>query len=138
MALDKGHRGLPARSSLLTVFAKHSMKEKPAEKGALSEEIIVRWARAHLERTGELPTQRSGDVLDEGGVATGETWQIVATALRCGGRGLPASSLPDFFERHGLREKRLALSEGLIIRLAKAHPTVSRDGGSGREPRLLD
>jgi hypothetical protein len=51
----------------------------------LSEDQILGWADAFLERTGEWPNWQSGPIRE----SPGETWYTVAAALALGLRGLP-------------------------------------------------
>ena len=46
---------------------------------------ILKWADAHLARTGKWPISRSGPIYDQ----PGRTWEAVNSALTKGGCGLP-------------------------------------------------
>jgi hypothetical protein len=67
----------------------------------LDEGQIARWARAHRDRTGSLPTEDSGPVAE----APGETWRNIDQALRDAGR--PVRQVPESAGGHaGSREGR--------------------------------
>ena len=51
----------------------------------LTEDIIVRWARAHRRLTDRWPTEDAGPIVG----TRGEVWLNVAAALAMGTRGLP-------------------------------------------------
>jgi superfamily II DNA or RNA helicase len=55
---------------------------------SLTAEMILEWADAHQNRTGEWPVQVSGPIVD----APGETWVNIDAALRIGLRELPGGS----------------------------------------------
>jgi hypothetical protein len=60
--------------------------------------LILKWADAHLLRTGALPTMWDGPVRD--GIL-GDNWRKVDNALRYGLRGLPGgSSLAALLAQH--------------------------------------
>jgi hypothetical protein len=59
-----------------------------ARKGLLTVTMILAWADAHRARTGRWPLASSGAVTG----APGEHWRALDSALRHGGRGLPAGS----------------------------------------------
>jgi superfamily II DNA or RNA helicase len=149
-ALRAGTRGFGGESSLADVFLRHGLK---AEKGDLNEAQIVAWARAHLKRTGELPTQGSGLVIGDDGHPTGETWGNISGAGNRGGRGLPAgSSLPTILLRNGLKSQKGDLEEAQIVAWAQAHlkrtgklptqdsgPVIGDDGKpAGEDWRAID
>jgi hypothetical protein len=119
-ALLTGGRGLAERSSLAKLLA--------AERGVrsyylppLSRKMILAWADAHYERSGQWPTARAGPIPE----APPETWQGVDSALVNGARGLgKRSSLARLLAR--FRGKRVhlllpPLSEDGILAWADAH-----------------
>jgi hypothetical protein len=87
-ALRGGGRGLPGGSSLARLLAEHRRVRNKADLQELTEELIVAWAAAHHERTGQWPSEASGPIAD----APGETWKAVNLALFQGLRGLPGGS----------------------------------------------
>jgi hypothetical protein len=84
-ALKLGRRGLPGGSTLLQLLAEKRGVRNPRRLPPLTHDQIIRWARAHRDRTGRWPTRESGPVVD----AVGETWSIIDRALKSGGRSLP-------------------------------------------------
>ena len=62
MALNKGHRGLPAGSSLARLLAERRGRETPRALPRLTIKQIRAWARAHRSATGRWPTPQSGPV----------------------------------------------------------------------------
>ncbi len=90
---------------------------------ALTVHQILAWADAHFERTGQWPSNNSGEVCD----APGETWLNLSAALREGRRGLPTGSgftLARLLTQYrGVRNRRepppLTLDQ--ILRWADAH-----------------
>lgn len=94
-ALVHGLRGLDAGESLVELLAKHRGKRNPSALPALDVAAILEWARAHRQRTGNWPTQKSGPVFE----APGETWGGITNAFRTGARGLPVGkSLPELLD----------------------------------------
>ena len=63
-ALRRGHWGLPAGRSLAVILQDERGVRNHSHVPPLTEEIILRWAREHLKRTGNLPRRDSGPVLD--------------------------------------------------------------------------
>ena len=89
-ALRYGRCGLSAGSSLRTLLG-----EQRGFRPRLTLELILAWADAHRERTGEWPVVTSGAVHG----VVGETWIAIDRALRRGSRGLPGgSSLPKLLD----------------------------------------
>ncbi len=86
--LRRGGRGLPGRSSLAQLLAEQRGKRNPQDLPPLSYRKIVKWAGAHLQRTGKLPTLSSGPVAE----APEERWALIDTYLREGLRGLPGGT----------------------------------------------
>ena len=103
-ALVVGGRGLPERSSLAKLLARHRGARNHMDVLPLTTERILAWADAHRERTGRWPIRSSG-VIHE---AEGEAWSTVEAALVVGVRGLPGGdSLAKFLARHrGVRNKQ--------------------------------
>jgi hypothetical protein len=81
---------------------------------------VLRWADAHLHRTGQWPHVLSGAV-----TGAGETWLAIDQALRSGRRGLPGgSSLAQLLEdKRGVRNVAHAprVSAKLVLAWADAH-----------------
>jgi hypothetical protein len=88
VALMRGTRGLPARSSLARLLARKRGVRNHAELPRLTEKQILRWADRHFRRNGEWPKRTSGPIAG----APGETWDVANTALHQGKRGLPGGS----------------------------------------------
>ena len=86
-ALRLGLRGLPGGSSLAQLLAEQRGYRNIKGLAPLSEELILRWADAHVNRTGKWPTENSGAVRE----APGEDWGNINAALREGHRELPGS-----------------------------------------------
>ncbi len=85
-ALQLGRRGLEGGSSLVRLLARERGIRNPKKLPRLSVKIVLGWADAHHERTGEWPTRRTGTVVG----TNGETWPIIDRALMSGLRGLPS------------------------------------------------
>ncbi len=120
-ALSLGARGLPGGSSLARLLhAKRGARNK-ARLPPLTPSRIIRWARAHRDRTGRWPGTNSGRIPGSGG----ETWNGVDQALRRGLRGLvPGSSLARLLGEEGLKgnpRSRLPLTISRILRWADIH-----------------
>jgi hypothetical protein len=120
-ALRAGLRGLPGRSSLARLLAKHRGVRNEKALPPLTYARILKWADAHYRRTGTWPKYTSGPIVE----APGETWKAVNLALRHGKRGLPpGSSLVQLLaEQRGYRNlKRLPpLTYQDILEWADAH-----------------
>ncbi len=100
-SLRHGHRGLPGGSSLANLLFVHRGVRNPGNVPALTTKDIVRWARAHLARTGSGPSEGSGAVAD----VPGESWSAIDQALRRGTRGLPGrSSLAKLLAAAGVKQ----------------------------------
>jgi hypothetical protein len=121
VALYKGHRGLPGRSTLAQLLAEHRGIRNPMRLPPFTISKILAWADAHQRRTGDWPRHISGPIAD----APGETWMAVEVALSQGKRGLPGgSSLAHLLaEKRGRRGPRNLpiLSVKLILSWAGAH-----------------
>jgi hypothetical protein len=122
-ALSRGSRGLPRQSgySLARLLEKRRGVRNSRLPPRLTVPQILRWAKAHRQRTGSWPIVASGAVID----APGETWTAIQIALIRGGRGLPGgSSLPGLLlQEFGARNTRSAppLSEREILKWCDAH-----------------
>lgn len=95
-ALRVGSRGQPGGSSLARLLARKRGARNPAKPPALTVEQVLRWSKAHRERTGRWPSGASGPVAE----APGESWSAIDMALRHGRRGLPGGiSLGQLLEK---------------------------------------
>lgn len=105
-SLRDGKRGLTGASSLANLLLLHRGVRNLHCVPDLNERDIIRWAKAHFQRTGKWPTSDAGRI-DE---APGETWQSIAGAFKRGSRGLPAgSSLARLLAKHGLKRNHRQL-----------------------------
>ena len=96
-ALSQGTRGQPGGSSLARFLAQHRGRRNRKSPPRLTTAQILRWADAHIRRTGRRPTASAGAIPE----CPGETWCSVAKALEQGRRGFHGrSSLPRFLDRH--------------------------------------
>jgi hypothetical protein len=97
-ALWQGTRGLPGGSSLRRFLTQYRGARNRKSPPRLTTAQILRWADAHIRRTGRRPTVYSGPIPG----CPGETWCSVAKALERGRRGFTGkSSLARFLNRHG-------------------------------------
>jgi len=106
MALRRGYRGLPGKSSLAQLLADRRGYRNLKGLPRFRESTILAWADAYFARNQKWPTTKSGPIPQ----APGETWTSVDSALWKGLRGLPGrSSLAQLLaERRGVRHtKRL-------------------------------
>ena len=87
-ALDRGHRGLPGKSSLAQLLQNKRGVKNHLALSDLTVEQILKWVTAHHHKTGDWPRVASGDVLD----TPDEKWRNIDNALRYGLRGLPGGS----------------------------------------------
>ena len=103
-ALRRGGRGLPERSSLPRLLADHRGVPIHLDRPRLAEEMILRWADLHHQRTKTWPTDRSGVLFDD----PSENWHLLNVALIQGVRGLPGdSSLARLLAQHrGVRNRK--------------------------------
>jgi len=83
-ALSDGKRGFPGGTSLAKLLGEKRGVRSRATLRPLSEELILRWARAFKRRHGRWPNRHSGPIAG----ANGETWGAVAMALKRPGRGM--------------------------------------------------
>jgi hypothetical protein len=86
--LKYGLRGLKPGPSLAKLLFEHRSKRHQHFLPKLTPDLILTWADAHHNRTGNWPTPICGAVHG----VSGETWCAVNSALRGGGRGLPGGS----------------------------------------------
>lgn len=99
-ALQKGSRGLPGGSSLARVLVERRHVRSRRYLPKLTRAQILKWAQAHVKRTGRWPTKMTGAIPG----TEGETWSSIENALRFGTRGLPGgSSLYQFLSKHGAK-----------------------------------
>lgn len=87
LALTQGLRGLPGNDSLAKFMDRYFGRGKKQKLESLSEEQIIEWVKAHHERTGKWPNQKSGQIYNVPGI----TWTAVDRALYQGHRGLPGN-----------------------------------------------
>jgi hypothetical protein len=87
-ALARGLRGLPERSSISRLLARHRGNQGCLDRPRWTVQEILRLAVLHHQRTGKWPTRKPGPVLD----APGETWNGIDYALKHGSRGLPGGT----------------------------------------------
>jgi len=88
-ALNSGSRGLPARSSLPTLFADQRGHRSTGHLPPLTESQILAWADQYHQRTRKWPNKRTLDTIPN---APGERWTNLDAALRTGTRGLRGGS----------------------------------------------
>lgn len=121
VSLNRGTRGLPGGSSLAEFLREYRGVRNHLHLPRLSVRLILKWADAHFERTGNWPTEQSGPITD----APGETWNGVASSLRAKGRGLKArSSLAQILSKHRGKRNNQDLPPfkiEKILRWADAH-----------------
>jgi len=87
-ALDRGHRGLPGKSTLAQLLHDKRGVKNYLALSDLTVEQILKWVTSHHHKTGEWPKVASGDLLD----MPDEKWRNIDNALRYGLRGLPGGS----------------------------------------------
>lgn len=87
-ALTNGTRGLKGGSSLAKLLAEKRGVRVHTLLAPLTYKLILSWADAHQQQTGQWPNLGSGAVVD----AEGEDWYNIDNALRAGQRGLPGGS----------------------------------------------
>jgi hypothetical protein len=96
-ALSAGIRGQPGGWSLANFLAHYrGVRNRKAAPGLTAAQIL-RWADAHIRRTGRRPVTYSGSIRE----CPGETWCSVSKALERGRRGFSGgSSLARFLDQH--------------------------------------
>jgi pyrroloquinoline quinone (PQQ) biosynthesis protein C len=111
--LQTGGRGLPGGSSIAKLLEEHRGVRNVNFPPRLTEEVIIAWADAHHQRTGDWPTVYTGPLPD----VSDESWRSLDSALRKGLRGLPGnSSLASLLSekrgvRHHLEARPLSIEE---------------------------
>ncbi len=96
-ALMRGNRSLPGNSSLARLLEEKRGVRNKQNLPHLSEEIILIWADAHKDKTGESPNRSAGPVHG----APGENWNAIDACLSQGIRTLPGgSSLAQLLAEH--------------------------------------
>ncbi len=103
-ALIVGGRGLPEKTSLARLLARHRGARNHMDVPRMSTEAILDWADAYRETNGKWPTRTCGAIPE----TVGETWSMVDAALVVGLRGLPGGdSLARLLARNrGVRNKQ--------------------------------
>jgi hypothetical protein len=115
-ALWGGYRGLPGRSTLPQLLAKHRSVQYLRFRPPLTVKQILSWAEAHYKRTGQWPTTASGAVYE----AAEEDWKGIDYALRLGKRGLAGkSTLRRLLLKHRGLRRNLTIER--ILAWADAH-----------------
>lgn len=102
--LVRGGRGLSGRITLAQLLERERGVTNRKNQPRLTHKLIVTWADAYFQRTGDWPIQRSGRIAE----SPEQTWLSVDAALRVGSRGLPGGdSLAALLaRRRGARKKR--------------------------------
>ena len=125
--LHAGGRGLPGKSSLGKLLAERRGVRNRKAPPILTIHQILKWADAHHRKTGEWPTENSGEVFG----APGENWNSIANAFYRGGRGLSGNlSLAKLLaERRDVRStavlRKLTIEQ--ILEWADAHHRKTGD-----------
>lgn len=118
-ALQCGSRGLPGGDTLRKLLTRKCKRYGQLRNMPLKRLNILEWAAEHHERTGKLPTARSGKVRDQ----LGESWDAIDASLRAGTRNmLGGSSLAEFLDDHYRPEHRALgrrLTEDMIWQWAQ-------------------
>lgn len=110
-ALRKGTRGLPGGSSLARELEHH--RSVFGRKEPYSEDQILEWARAYLDRHGVWPTAADGVIPETGGL----TWSGINKSLFFGSHGLPGGSTL----------KKLLVAKGVIRSRRRHRPSLNLD-----------
>ena len=85
VALRHGLRGLSGDWTLGRLFYHHRHARNRFNLPPLTIGLVLKWADAHIRRTGKWPKVKSGPISE----SRGETWRAVDYALTRGDRGLP-------------------------------------------------
>lgn len=137
-ALQRGSRGLPGGLSLAEVLAIEREVRNRVSMPRLSRRLILAWADAYHQRTGQWPTADSGPIHEW----PGETWSRVDQALRKGWRGVRgSSSLARLLERHRAKRNHLdlpPLKHRQILAWADSHHERTGDWPNVRSGPVLD
>lgn len=88
MALSRGRRGLPGRSSLPKLLARHHGVRNHYDLPPLTNQQILAWVNQYHAEHGRWPGRNSGPVTG----APNETWNGIESSLGKGRRGLPGGS----------------------------------------------
>jgi hypothetical protein len=135
-AISHGIRGLP-RTTLQRLL--HSAGVRQRVWGSpLTEDLIVEWAKAHHERTGDWPHLNDGEIAE----SPGRTWRSADLALQNGFRGLKGgTTLARLLERrvgarNPLHPPRLTISQ--ILKWADAHYARTGVWPSSSSSRVID
>jgi hypothetical protein len=83
-ALVYGKRGLPGGKSLAVLLSQQRKVRTRVDLRPLTNELILKWARAYRRNYGRWPNRNSGAVENSGG----ETWSGIGVAVSHGLRGL--------------------------------------------------
>jgi hypothetical protein len=128
--LKHGRRGLPGGQSLSRLLAEQRGVRNAWSRKPLSIDHVLAWADAFHADYGGWPNALSGSVEQ----APEETWQAIDSALKIGGRGLPASeSLAALLQKHrgpDAHNRPRALSVEQVLAWADAHHAAT-----GRWPK---
>lgn len=115
--LRTGERGLPGGTTLVRLLTSKRGEFYACRGIPLRRTEILKWAAAHHEQTGTLPTRDSGPVRG----VPGETWRAIDASLRSESRSLRGrSSLGELLRSYvpPYPECGRRLSESLILRWA--------------------
>ena len=117
LALVNGKRGLPGRESLTHFVATRRKLRTRVTLQKLSEEQVLKWARAFHGRHGYWPTRNDGAIPE----SQGESWRTIDSALKEGRRGLASrSSLSKLIRYH------FKIPAGKLTRPNRSAPLSSR------------
>ncbi|HWL95256.1 MAG TPA: hypothetical protein VNT79_17180 [Phycisphaerae bacterium] len=119
--LRVGARGLPGGDSLARMLARERKRRNHLDLPRLNVRLVLRWADAHHQRTGEWPSSGSGLIPE----SPGERWSAINSALNGGARGFAGGdSLARLLARERNRRNHLdlpKLSIAQVLRWADAH-----------------
>jgi pyrroloquinoline quinone (PQQ) biosynthesis protein C len=120
--LRDGGKGLPGGTSLAKFLADRRGVRLKAWRPELTERQVLKWADAYFARNGRWPCVKSGSIP---GVAYGESWTAIDSAMRVGLRGFPGgSSLAMLLEaRRNVKNRNVPpeLTEKTILGWADGH-----------------
>lgn len=92
MALWRGGRGQPGKSSLASLIQENFGIKNHLDLPVLSAKLILDWVKQYIDVHGKKPHRTSGVIEPVSEEHKGITWTIVNTALEVGTRGLPGGS----------------------------------------------
>lgn len=92
MALWRGGRGQPGKSSLASLIQENFGIKNHLDLPALSAKLILDWVKQYIDVHGKKPHRTSGIIEPVSEEYKDITWTIVNTALEVGTRGLPGGS----------------------------------------------